>query len=172
MPRNVNLIYYPDGGCTRRPTGLDGSAGQPRWVQPSLTPPTGRDPLGSRLSVVGRERDEDGEAAEAGVLMRVWRIYAWAGVVIDCAMTQIGPVLQIHGIQSSNCIIKKCEPVRSWHWATLCRNARFPLDEAGRLVTSRTEIENFRSVPERSWLLAGTVCGTKHRMGTAQVDSS
>ena len=65
LPRNVNLIYYPDGGCTRRPTGLDGSAGQPRWVQPSLTPPTGRDPLGSRLSVVGRERDEDGGAAEA-----------------------------------------------------------------------------------------------------------
>ena len=88
MPRNVNLIYYPDGGCTRRPTGLDGSAGQPRWVQPSLTPPTGRDPLGSRLSVVGRERDEDGGAAEAGVLMRGWRIYAWTEeVVIDCAMT-------------------------------------------------------------------------------------
>ena len=96
MPRNVNLIYYPDGGCTRRPTGLDGSAGQPRWVQPSLTPPTGRDPLGSRLSVVGRERDEEGGAAEAEVLVRVWRIYAWTGVVIDCAMTQIGPVLQIH----------------------------------------------------------------------------
>ena len=96
MPRNVNLIYYPDGGCTRRPTGLDGSDGQPRWVQPSLTPPTGRDPLGSRLSVVGWERDEDGGAAEAGVLMRVWRIYAWTGVVIDCAMTQIGPVLRIH----------------------------------------------------------------------------
>ena len=91
-----NLIYYPDGGCTRRPTGLDGSAGQPRWVQPSLTPPTGRDPLGSRLSVVGRERDEGGGAAEAGVLMRGWRIYAWTGVVIDCAMTQIGPVLRIH----------------------------------------------------------------------------
>ena len=52
-----------------------------------------------RLSVcpcVGRERDEDGGAAEAGVLMRVWRSYAWTGVVIDCAMTQIGPVLQIH----------------------------------------------------------------------------
>ena len=96
MPRNVNLTYYPDGGCTRRPAGLDGSAGQPRWVQPSLTPPTGRDPLGSRLSVVGRERDEDGGAAEAGVLMRGWRIYAWTGVVIDCAMTQIGPVLRIH----------------------------------------------------------------------------
>ena len=63
---------------------------------PSLTPPTGRDPLGSRLSVVGRERDEDGGAAEAGVLMRGWRIYAWTGVVIDCAMTQIGPVLRIH----------------------------------------------------------------------------
>ena len=45
--RNVNLIYYPDGGCTRRPAGLDGSAGQPRWGRPSLTPPTGRDPLGS-----------------------------------------------------------------------------------------------------------------------------
>ena len=58
-----------------------------RWVQPSLTPPTGCDPLGSRLSVVGWERDEDGGAAEAGVLMRVWRIYAWTGVVIDCAMT-------------------------------------------------------------------------------------
>ena len=86
LPRNVNLIYYPDGGCTRRPAGLDGSAGQPRWVQPSLTPPTGRDPLGSRLSVVGRERDEDGGAAEAGVLMRGWRIYAWTGVVIDCAL--------------------------------------------------------------------------------------
>ena len=56
LPRNVNLIYYPDGGCTRRPAGLDGSAGQPRWARPSLTPPTGRDPLGSRLSVVGRER--------------------------------------------------------------------------------------------------------------------
>ena len=99
MPRNVNLIYYPDGGCTRRPTRLDGSAGQPRWVQPSLTPPTGRDPLGSRLSVVGRERGEDGGAAEAGVLIRVWRIYAWTGwtgVVIDCTMTQIGPVLRIH----------------------------------------------------------------------------
>ena len=96
MPRNVNLIYYSDGGCTRRLTGLDGSASQPRWVQPSLTPPTGRDPLGSRPSVVGRERDEDGAAAEAGVLMRGWRIYAWTGVVIDCAMTQIGPVLRIH----------------------------------------------------------------------------
>ena len=60
LPRNVNLIYYPDGGCTRRPAGLDGGAGQPRWVQPSLTPPTGRDPLGSRLSIVGRERDENG----------------------------------------------------------------------------------------------------------------
>ena len=96
MPRNVNLIYYPDGGCTRRPTGLDGSAGQPRWVQPSLTPPTGRDPLGSRLSVIGRERDENGWVAEVGVLMRGWRIYAWTGVVIDCAMTQIGPVLRIH----------------------------------------------------------------------------
>ena len=47
------------------------------------------------------------------------------------------------GIQSSNRIIKKCEPVRSWHWATLCRNARFPLDEAGRLVTSLIEIEIF-----------------------------
>ena len=96
MTRNVNLIYYPDGGCTRRPTGLDGSAGQPRWARPSLTPPTDRDPLGSRLSVVGRERNEDGGAAEAGVLMRGWRIYAWTGVVIDCAMTQIGPVLRIH----------------------------------------------------------------------------
>ena len=93
MPRNVNLIYYPDGGCTRRPTGLNGSAGQPCWVHPSLTPPTGRDPLGSRLSVVGRERDEDGGAAEAGVLMAN---FAWAGVVIACAMTQIGPVLRIH----------------------------------------------------------------------------
>ena len=59
----------------------------------------------------------------------------------------------------------------SWHWATLCRNARFSLDEAGKLVTSRTEIENFRSVPEHSWLLAGTVCGTKRRMGIAQVES-
>ena len=39
-------------------------------------------------------------------------------------------------------------------------------------MTSRTEIENFRSVPERSWLLAGTVCGTKRTMGIAQVDSS
>ena len=68
--------------------------GQPRWVQPSLTPPTGRDPLGSRLSVVDRERDEDGGAAEARVSMRGWRIYAWTGVVIDCAMTQIGPVLR------------------------------------------------------------------------------
>ena len=96
MPRNVKLIYYPDGGCTRRLTGLYGNAGQPRWVQPSLTPPTGRDPLGSRLSVVGRERDEDGGAAEAGVLMGGWRIYAWTGVVIDCPMTQIGPVLRIH----------------------------------------------------------------------------
>ena len=93
---SVNLIYYPDGGCTRRPTVLDGSVDQPRWVQPSLTPPTGRDPLGSRLSVVGRERVEDGGAAEAGVLMRGWRIYAWTGVVIDCAVTQIGPVLRIH----------------------------------------------------------------------------
>ena len=118
MPRNVNLIYYSDGGCTRRPAGLDGSAGQPRWVQPSLTPPTGRDPLGSRLSVVGRERDEDGGAAEAGVLMRGWRSYASNRVVIDCAMTQIGPVLRI-GIQSSNRIMKKCEPVRSWHWVTI-----------------------------------------------------
>ena len=62
--------------------------------------------------------------------------------------------------------------MRSWHWATLCRNARFPLDEAGRLVTSRTEIDFFQSVPERSWLLAGTVCGTKRRMGIAQVESS
>ena len=139
MPRNVNLIYYPDGGCTRRPTGLDGSAGQPRWVQPSLTPPTGRDPLGSRLSVVGRERDEDGGATEAGVLMRGWRIYARTGVVIDCAMTQIVPSCGYIGIQSSNRIIKKCvREMRSWHWATLCRNARFPLDEAGRFVTSRT----------------------------------
>ena len=31
----------------------------------------------------------------------------------------------------------------------LYRNVRFPLDEAGRLVTSRTEIV-FLSVPERS----------------------
>ena len=64
--------------------------------------------------------------------------------------------------------------MRSWHWVTLCtrRDARFPLDEAGRLVTSRTEIEKFQSVPERSWLLAGTVCGTKRTMGLAQVDSS
>ena len=57
-------------------------------------------------------------------------------------MTQIGPVLRI-GIQSSNRIIKKCEPVRSWHWVTIYRNAIFPLDEAGRLVASRTEIEIF-----------------------------
>ena len=97
MPRNVNLIYCPDGGCTRRPTGLDGSAGQPRWVQPSLTPPTGRDPLGSRLSVVGRERDEDGGAAEAlEVFDARLANLCWTGVVIDCAMTQIGPVLRIH----------------------------------------------------------------------------
>ena len=55
----------------------------------------GRDPLGSRLPVVGRERDEDGGVAAAGVLMRGWRIYAWT-VVIDCALTQLGPVLRIH----------------------------------------------------------------------------
>ena len=29
------------------------------------------------------------------------------------------------------------------HWATLCRNVRVPLDESGRLVTSRTEIDFF-----------------------------
>ena len=84
LPRNVNLIYYPDGGCTRRPAGLDGSAGQPRWPRPSLTPPTGRDPHGSRLSVVGRERGERGGVAEAGVLSRGWQMYAWICVVIDC----------------------------------------------------------------------------------------
>ena len=84
-------------------------------------------------------------------------------------MTQIGPVLWI-GIQSSNRIIKKCEPVRSSHWVAIYRNARFPLDEAGRLVASRTEIKIF--MPERSWILAGIICGTKRRMGIAQVDSS
>ena len=78
------------------------------------------------------------------------------------------------GIQSSNRIIKKCvREMRSWHWATLYRNARFILDEAGRLVTSRTEIDFFSiGTKTFSWLLAGTVCGTKRRMGIAQVDSS
>ena len=51
-------------------------------------------------------------------------------------------------------------------------NVIFPLDEAGKLVASRAEIEKFRSAPKRSWLLAGIVCWTKRRMGIAQVDSS
>ena len=162
LPRNVNLIYYPDGGCTRRPTGLDGSAGQPRWVQPSLTPPTGRDPLGSRQSSAGSGTRTVGPRklgfwCEFGEFMpgpELLLIAQWLKLVPSCGYI---------GIQSSNRIIKKCEPVRSWHWATLCRNARFPLDEAGRLVTSRTEIENFWSVPERSFyvihFILFTLCG-------------
>ena len=59
------------------------------------TGPDGRTSV-NQPSVVGRERDEGGGAAEAGVLMRGWRIFAWTGAVIDCAMIQIGPVLRIH----------------------------------------------------------------------------
>ena len=92
------------------------------------------------------DRDEDGGAAEAGVLMRGWRIYAWPGVVIDCAMTQIGPVLRIHRYSKFKPYNKE---MRSWHWATLCRNARFPLDEAGRLPVQKLIF--FRSEPERLW---------------------
>ena len=71
-----------------------------------------------------------------------------------------------------DCTISKLRALFPELTGKRCRNARFPLDEAGKLVTSRTEIENFLSVLERSWLLAGTVCGTKRRMRIAQVDSS
>ena len=139
----------------------------PAWLRP---PAVTRSALGCQSSVGSGTRTvgprKPGFWCEVGEFMpgpELLLIAQWLKLVPSCGYI---------GIQSSNCIIKKCEPVWSWHWATLCRNARFPLDETGRLLTSRTEIENFRSVLERSWLLAGTVCGTKRRMGIAQVYSS
>ena len=138
----------------------------PAWLRP---PAVTRSALGCQSSVGSRTRTvaprKPGFWWEVGEFMpgpELLLIAQWLKLVPSCGYI---------GIQSSDRIIKKCvREMRSWHWATLCRNARFPLDEDWRLVTSRTEIENFRSVPER--LLAGTVCGTKRRMGIAQVESS
>ena len=113
LPRNVNLIYYPDGGCTRRPAGLDGSVGQRRWARPSLTPPTGRDPLGSWLSVVGRERGEHDRGCESrgfdAMLATLCQDRSCYWLYNERNWSRFAG-------SSSNRMIKKCEPAKSWHW--------------------------------------------------------
>ena len=110
----------------------------PAWLRP---PAVTRSALGCQSSVGSETRTvgprKPGFWCEFGEFMtgpELLLIAQWLKLVSSCGYI---------GIQSSNRIIKKCEPVRSWHWATLCRNARFPLDEAERLVTSRTEIDFF-----------------------------
>ena len=110
----------------------------PAWLRP---PAVTRWALGCQSSVGSGTRAVGprmpGFWCEVGEFMpgpELLLIAQWLKLVPSCGYI---------GIQSSNQIIKKCEPVRSWHWATLCRNARLPLDEAGSLVTSRTEIDFF-----------------------------
>ena len=140
----------------------------PAWLRP---PAVTHSALGCQSSVGSGTRTV--EPRKPGFWCEVGEFMPGPELLLIAQWLKLVPSCGYIGIQSSSRIINKCvREMRSWHWATLCRNARFPLDEAERLVTFRTERDFFQSVPERSWPLAGIVCGTKRTMGIAQVESS
>ena len=134
----------------------------PAWLRP---PAVTRSALGCQSSVGSGTRTvrprKPGFWCEVGESMpgpELLLIAQWLKLVPSCGYI---------GIQSSNRIIKKCEPVRSLHWVTLCRNAsaRFPSDEAGRIITSRTEIEIFDRYQNVRGFLPGPYVGLSAQWG-------